>query len=1175
MRHRIATFFVVLLFVCGFLYPLTGLAQTTISTGSIQGTITDPSGAVVPGVKITISSKATGQVINLVSSSSGAYNSGALIPGDYVVKVEAAGFRTVLLPVTVQVGVTSPGSVALEVGAATTVVSVEAETLRVNTEQSTVQGVVTTDQIDRLPINGRNFLDLAALQPGIQIQDGGGFDPTKNGYSSISFAGRFGRTARIELDGVDISDETVGTTTQNIPVSAIQEFAISQSSLDLSTELTSSGAVNVVTRSGSNSFHGESFLFARSDKTSARYGDTSVPFDRQQYGVRFGGPLIKDRLFFFADWERTVQDMTQAVTLSAPFTALSGSFSAPFHESMLVGRLDWQVRPNWRAFYRWTYDQNNNEAAFIPNTYEPYSNRDNTPVQAAGLDIAQGSLSHSFRFGYTRFNNAIVDAASRKNTIDIAPGVDVHISASGATGCTTAGFLFCSGVNILAPQATVQHNLQFKYDGSKVYRSHIIRYGVGVNRILGGGYAKFYSSQPTFRSNFTAGNEATAAAGPFAGGASNPLNWPVNRLRFGNGQGYFTEIPQLGFPAGGQYDTRFAWYIGDAWKAKPNLTVTYGVRYVRDTGRSDSDLPALTTLDLWGKGLGNPPHQPNKNFAPQLGIAWDPGKNGKTVIRAGAGLYYENAVFNNVLFDRPGRLPTGLFFGLVDLCPGTTNRLPDGTTVDASAVCGQPIGNSVDWAIAEQPIIQGAYAAAGAAANPNYIDENYANGDNSTGNNFISPDYRTPFSWQFNVGMQRQIKAGTVLSVDYVRNVGLHYLLAYDTNHIGDARYLNQTAAANAIATTLANCGVGSIDAGLAPGACQFDPITGDPLQTPRSLDMLDFASNGLDSGASYLFAYPAFMFGLTPDTGPAFPGINPDLGENTMLFPIGRSVYNALQVSLRSNLTNPVRGIKNGILQISYALSRTNSMAQDQDFITDAADFANTNRYFGPNGLDRTHQISFGGSFDFPYAFRLAFNGRFATALPVNLLLPATGDPGEIFRTDVTGDGTIGDIVPGTNIGSFGRDVKVGAINQLIDSYNNSSGGKLTPAGQALVSAGLFTQGQLDSLGAVTPTLSDAPAGQLANPPSLNFGMRFGWELKPGKLWKSVPESITLEPTISIYNLFNFANYNSLDGTLNGAALSVNGTTRADRTNKVFMGSGIYAFGAPRTFEWGFRVTF
>ena len=110
-----------------------------------------------------------------------------------------------------------------------------------NTDQATVQGVITTAQIENLPVNGRNFLQLAQLEPGVQIQDGAIFDPTKNGFSSISFGGRYGRTARIEVDGGDISDENVGTTTMNIPASAIQEFQIEQSSLDLSSGMTSSG----------------------------------------------------------------------------------------------------------------------------------------------------------------------------------------------------------------------------------------------------------------------------------------------------------------------------------------------------------------------------------------------------------------------------------------------------------------------------------------------------------------------------------------------------------------------------------------------------------------------------------------------------------------------------------------------------------------------------------------------------------------------------------------------------------------------------------------------------------------------------------------------------------------------------------------------------------------------
>jgi len=230
--------------------PTHVLAQTTISTGSILGTVTDPTGAVVPGANVTISNKATGQSRSLATTGAGTYNSGPLQPGEYTLRIEAKGFQTYETGVTVQVGVTSSGDVRLSVGRENTVVEVQAAAVLVNTAQATIQGVITADQIKALPINGRNFLDLAQLEPGVQIQDGANFDPTKNGFSSISFSGRFGRTARIEVDGLDISDETVGTTTQNIPASGIQEFQVESSSLDLSTELTSSGAVNVSTKSG-------------------------------------------------------------------------------------------------------------------------------------------------------------------------------------------------------------------------------------------------------------------------------------------------------------------------------------------------------------------------------------------------------------------------------------------------------------------------------------------------------------------------------------------------------------------------------------------------------------------------------------------------------------------------------------------------------------------------------------------------------------------------------------------------------------------------------------------------------------------------------------------------------------------------------------------------------------
>lgn len=288
------------------------IAQSTISSGSISGTVTDQSGAVVPGAKVTITNNGTGQAQTSTTSSTGLYNSGTLTPGVYTVKVEKAGFQTQQLTLNVRVGVTSNGDTAMKAGSENQVVNVEASALQVNTSQATVQGVLTAQQIETLPVNGRNFLDLAQLEPGVQIQEGSTFDPTKNGFSSISFQGRFGRTARIEVDGIDVSDETVGTTTQNIPASAIQEFQISQSSLDPSTELTSSGAVNVVTRSGANTLHGEGFYNIRDNRAGAATlpGPAGSKFQRQQFGGRLGGPSSKTSCS--GSWMRNAPSRTWA-----------------------------------------------------------------------------------------------------------------------------------------------------------------------------------------------------------------------------------------------------------------------------------------------------------------------------------------------------------------------------------------------------------------------------------------------------------------------------------------------------------------------------------------------------------------------------------------------------------------------------------------------------------------------------------------------------------------------------------------------------------------------------------------------------------------------------------------------------------------------------------------------
>lgn len=1164
----------------------TATAQVSVSTGSILGTVLDPQGGAVPNAKVTISSKDSGKSVTLETNGEGSFTSGGLAPGNYTVRVEAKSFKTFQTSVPVQVGQIATLNPKLEIGDSSSVIEVTSSALQVNSEQATVQDVLTAADIDQLPVNGRNFLDLATLEPGVQIQDGSTFDPTKNGYSSLSFGGRFGRSARIEVDGVDVSDETVGTVTQNIPQSAIQEFQVSQSTLDLSTELTSSGTVNVVTKSGTNDLHGAAYYYGRSDQTSARIAPEQLNFGRKQFGAELGGPIWKNKLFFYGDFERTDQSLQNPVSLSGDFTGLSGSFNAPFQEREYLGRVDYNIKSNWTLFYRFNYDQNLSVRGFNPGVYQPFENVDHVPTHVIGTDFSIGKSTNSIRFEYLKFRNAIADAIASSGSLDPIPGISLNITPSGSDfTCLAGGENFCSGANILAPQETFQSDKQIKYDGSYTLGRHTLRYGSSFNRILGGGFAKFFALQPMVQSVFNTANEAFANTNPFGpGGASNPGNWPVNTILMGNGNGFSTEIPGFGLPGSGQHDNRFEAYFGDQWKARQNLTITAGLHYGRDTGRSDSDLPSVAPLAQFDNQFFNRlerrVNQPNLNFGPQLGIAWDPWKSGKTIIRAGAGIYYENAIFNNVLFDRPGRLTQGLFLAQAAPCFGGSATGPVTGVADSNTVlvpatatapavigvpyCGEAVGTAAAQIASDQKAYQAAIAAAGPSANPNYIGTTFQ-GNNINGIQMFSPDYRSPLSLQMNAGVQRQLGHGTVLSVDYVRNVGLHYLLGIDTNKVGDARFLNVPNAQAAISATNTAFGCG---AGFDSASIQCAINAGAKIS--------DYAGNGLDSGFD--------KSGGAPCPTCAFPGINPNVGQNEMNMPIGRSVYNGLLVSLKSNLNHPLPGVKRMNLITSYTLSRFESMAQDQDFVNNAIDFNNPLKFFGPSGLDRTHQVSVGAVMDLPAATRLALTTHWDTASPLNLTLPQAGTPGEIFRTDVTGDGTVGDIVPGSNVGAFGRSVKAGDLNNFIDSYNSNFAGKLTPAGQALVTAGLFSSSQLTSLGAVTPTLALAPPGEVGVSPIFTFDMHASWELKLAKVMHALPERVVLEPQIALFNVFNYQNHdpfgNVLSGVLNGSVGSANGTTAhgpLGRTNLVTPGSssGVNWYAVPRQAEFGVKLSF
>ncbi len=1173
------------------LLPCPVVAQSTISTGNINGLVTDPSGAAVAGAKVTITRTDTGVATDVTTNSSGFYNSGSITAGTYTVRVQAKGFSISETKVLVEIGNNSAVNFKLRVGSESTTINVEAAAVGVNTEQTSVQGVLTAEQIENLPVNGRNFLDLAQLEPGVQIQDGTNFDPTKIGYESISMGGRFGRTARIQVDGTDISDETVGTTTGNIAASAIQEFQISQSTMDLSNDLSSSGVVNVSTKSGTNTLHGEAYEYYRDSNVDASLpkppGFPDPNYHRNQYGGTVGGAFIKDKLFFFAEGDGTNQDLFVPVQYAAPFNSFSGGYNSPFSNPNALGRLDFVAPHNVKLFFRYNYSQIKAEGTFFADSIQVYQSKNYVRNYVGGADFTTGSWTHSIRFSYLKFQNQIVDAVIG-SSLPLAnfPGNGQYLNIDVNTGPST-------GPNLLAPQSTPQSDKQIKYDGSKTVGRHILRYGVDYNHIHGGGYADFFALAPQVVTNLSSGDAAFAASGPYPGGAGNPLNYPVELVILGNGQGFSTTQPAFGFPAGGLGpDNRFGAYIADTWKMLPNFTVNLGLRYVRDTGRTDSDLPGIPALNNVlpnYPNLGAPIPNPNLNFGPNLGIAWDPWKSGKNVIRAGIGLYYENVIFNNVLFDRPLRLQTGAFLQTPTVCNfGTAVPIPGNNQPPVTpAECGttsSPI--TIGAAGAAIATLQQQYQAANpfslSTPNPNYIVSGYLDAGLNFPLGLFAPNYKTPRSTQINVGMQHEFAPGVVGSVDYVRNVTTGLLLGVDLNHTGDVKYFYKGNAEAAISATTASFGcaggysAAAINCAIANGAT-----------------IASFASNGLDSQGDLGGT------GSCPPGGCAFGGLNPTAPAMTFLVPAGISKYNAVEMKLTYQKKNPFKGLRGLNAQISYAFSSFKNSGgasssspgavanSDQDFVIPALDNDNPNRYFGPSLLDRPQQFSFGVVADLPWKFQVSFIGHFNSSLALPIIVPGSG-AGQIFQTDFTGDGTTGDPLPGTLNGAFDRTVHANTLNALLAQYNTTYGNQPTPAGMVLVNSGLFTVSQLQQLGGVAPcvqgmginspncTLVPAPPGQENLGSLRTIDMKLSWayqvELKS--------RVVQLQPGMGFYNLFNFSNFdlppNALAGGLTGTAGSINGTTAAGRiTNRVGAGTGVFNLGAPRTLEFGMRISF
>lgn len=1155
------------------LLPVASAQET--ATASITGTVSSTKGGVIAGAKVFLTDKATAKTSVVNTDANGNFTAPDLVPSDYALRVEARSFVTETVNLTAHAGAPTRTDVLLS--------------------PEPVPGEVDVSKIADLPFNGRDFLQGASLETGMQIFDAGSLDSAKNGLFALSFTNTTGRVRpAIDVDGLTVADQSSGYNTQNIPVSSIQEFRYGGVLGPISEQLYSPGTLNFVSSSGSNTLHGDLFgLYRAGDVLSASLpGGHNNHWGRQQYGGDLGGALIPDKLYFSANVQRNKQDLTNSVLLGDPFSALVpfGTVlqSEPFREFETSDRLDYKLSDTTRAFYRFTYDQNNDTGPLGQGpSLQSYQSKTNTPANALGLDFNSGSFVNALRFEYMKFKNVVSQPATLASGVP-APVVTVNIGGGATTQCNGSS-LYCAGPSPFSSQQTQQSNFQFRYDGSRAWNNHIFHVGASFDRIRSGLFNSPYALGPGLSDQ----GSVVLPSGIFGsdGNPAHPANYPVQWAFLGNGQGFASEKSAFGMAGGGFGNNQLDIYGGDTWKVRPNITLTYGVHWLRNSGLSNSDLPAIPALDAWGPGLGNKVRQPNLNFAPQLGVAWDPSASGKTIVRAGAGLFYDNSLFRNLALDRPLRLAQGTFNSTPAACiggfpgeiqwpnAGTSGTVAGGAgKVNANGTvsptwCGQSIGMAAPQAAALQTAYQAAVAAA-AGVNANYIGNPgaYA-GPYVNGLSLLAPNYQTPRTFQMNIGLQHELSPGLTLTADYLRNVATRTLLGIDVNQGGAA---NTFSVANAVndrdtAQSTAGCPIGPGEVGCMVG--KLGPAGA----------LAAYGAAGIGG--------PAQVTGGAPCPFCAFPGVHPNLGVNVMNFPVGRSVYSGELVSLRKQFATFARGVRGASFQFSYAHSRYVSQSDDEDLTPVATDYANPDRFTGPGALDRTHQISIAGHFDLQRSFQLSFISHLFSPLPQTLRFQQSSGGAEVLVTDVNGDGSTGDLIPGTSIGSYMRSIKASGLSTLVSSYNSEVAGSatpVTPAGQQLTTSGVFSLQELEQMGGVLQPLA-ATVPDVAGLGWLKtFDLRLGWQHKFG-------DRFTITPSLALFNVFNFANFdlpgNTQSGVLNFGAGSlspwattlqpqntVGGTSPAGisaRSNRASLQSGMSAAGAPRSAEWGLKISF
>ena len=641
--------FTALILTLALAWAGSAVAQTT--NGVISGIITDAQGGVLPGVTVTARNTDTGATRTEVTEADGRYRMAALQPGPYEVKAELSGFGVATFPsIVVNTATEVTRNITLQVTGVQENVTVTGEAPIIETTKTEVSGVVTQDQMQNLPLATREPMDLALLLPGTNN------DAARARKANVNVgAGAFTNGSGLLVDGVWNKEGNTGEPRQDFPQSAIQEFKVFLSQSPAEYGWTAGGTVSMATKSGTNQYHGEGFeLFQNQalsvqDPFSKAAGNPKPDFKRQQFGGTFGGPIVKDKVHFFESAEGLQLSQFDTVVVAHPelYGNLNGVFPSPEMNHMSFSRGDVQMGPKQSLYARYAWQDSNF-------TCEGCGSASSQPWFSGAGGIRQ--LRYSLAGAHTwiissRVLNEIHGQYTNYHYRAHEPGVEAQPNLFDNSAARTAPLTQVYSFPSLSWGGSgnfyTEHLArEMRDDLSVTEGSHNMKFGAGFlrnglwadNRPALGTWT--FSVDQAFNPNQVAYNPSTLTA---AGSTFVPLPGSLKQ--------YTASL--LPLPVFTPHDL-ISGYAQDEWKPKAGLTVNYGLRYdyemhafnqgISASSKDFQGNPVLpfagTPLDIAALGVDFTKRGDKTDFGPRAGMAWDLRNNGKTVLRADYGIYY-------------------------------------------------------------------------------------------------------------------------------------------------------------------------------------------------------------------------------------------------------------------------------------------------------------------------------------------------------------------------------------------------------------------------------------------------------------------------------------------------------------------------------------------------------